>query len=390
MEQVRFLHFADLHLDSPFTSLGSEIKARARRQELKACLKRIIDEAASQKADLLLISGDLYEHEYADRKTILYAAEEFGSIPATKVIIIPGNHDPFTGNSYYKSLQWPDNVHILVGPGINSSYIVFDDIKTSVYTQTSMPEIQAGSRNGSQVPFKPGYFNILLLHGTLNMAFSRNAWNPLQSSTLDKLGMDYIALGHFHSRLEGGGAGRNIFNPGSPEPLGFDEAGSHGIYAGTLASDENGIKTRQVRYLPLNQRSYLKLDVNTDGCCTDEQIIRLIAEAIRSAGKPEDLYEIRLRGYTDESLVPDEAYISESAAREVFCVRVINEALPGFNYEVIAAEPGLRGLFTRKLLERINAAASDKERLLAERALIMGLEAMDNNLKSDFLRRNHN
>lgn len=377
MGQVRFLHFADLHLDAPFTSLGSEIKAKARRQELKACLKRIITEAASQKADLLLISGDLYEHEYVDKKTLLYAAEEFGSIPAIKVIIIPGNHDPFTGNSYYKSLQWPDNVHILSGQSTSSSYIIFDDIKTSIYTQSNIPEIQAGSRNVSQVPFKPEYFNILLLHGTLDMAFSRNAWNPLQSSTLDKLGMDYTGLGHFHSRLEDGGASRSIFNPGSPEPLGFDEEGSHGIYAGLLASDENGIKTRQVRYLPLNQRSYLKLDVNIDGCCTDEQIIRLITEKIRSAGKPEDLYEVRLKGYTDESLVPDEAYISECAAREAFCVRVINEALPGYNFEAIAAEPGLRGLFTRKLLDRISEAASEKEKHLAERALIMGLEAMD-------------
>jgi len=80
-----------------------------------------------------------------------------------------------------------------------------------------------------------------LLH--LEQKDSKNAWNPLQSSTLDRLEMDYIALGHFHSRLEGVGAKHNIFNPGSPEPLGFDEEGSHGIFIWVLSFDDNGTKS---------------------------------------------------------------------------------------------------------------------------------------------------
>lgn len=380
MKQVRFLHFADLHLDAPFTSMGAADKSRMRRQELKACFKRIISEASNEKVDFILISGDLYEHEYTDKKTILYAADEFTSIPDIKIIIIPGNHDPYTGNSYYKNFQWPDNVYILAG---ERSHLAFEEIKTCIYTQACIPEIQAELKNGSHSIYKDGYFNILMLHGTLNMGFSKNTWNPLESSVLEQTGMDYIALGHFHSRLEAGGAQGKIYNPGSPEPLGFDEEGSHGIFSGVLFEDNFGGRTRDIMYMPINQRNYIKINVNVDGCGTDERIINEVTATIRAAGRIEDLYEVRLKGYTDESLVPDEAYIAESVSREAFCVRVINESMPGYDFEAIAMEPGLRGVFTRKLLDRIEAAASEKDRLLAERALIMGLEAMDGGVSAN-------
>ena len=374
MKQIKFLHCADLHLDTPFTSLGGSEKARIRRQELKACLRRIVSVAVEEKVDFLLICGDLYEPAYTGKSTINFISDELKRIPNIRVMIIPGNHDPFTGNSYYRSFQWPDNVHILAG---DSSFAVFEELNTSIFSQACIPTIQGGQKVGDFELFKKDCFNLLLLHGTLDMSFSKNVWNPLESSLLDTLNMDYIAFGHFHSNLQGAGRTGNIYNPGSPEPMGFDETGEHGIFIGTLIEKDNGERTKRIEYMPVNSRKCIKLEVIIDKCSTEEQVVQKVLEAMKNSGSKDDLYEIKLKGYTEECLQIDTANIAGELADEAFFVRVIDESMPGYDFEAIEREPGLRGLFTRKMFERINRAATEKDRQLAERALVFGLQALD-------------
>jgi DNA repair exonuclease SbcCD nuclease subunit len=361
-------------LDTPFTSLGGSGKAGTRRQELKACLRRIVSAAADEKADFLLVCGDLYEHGYTGKATINFVADEFRRIPETRVILIPGNHDPYTGNSYYRSFQWPENVHILAG---DNSFAVFEDVQACVYAQAGIQKLQPEQKPGFPELVKPDYFNILLVHGTLDMGFSKDAWNPLESSVLESLGMDYVAMGHFHSNLQGAGRKGNIYNPGSPEAMGFDEMGKHGIFIGTLSQSDSGDKTCNIRFLSLNSRNCIKLEVNIDECSTEEQVIQRTLEKMRSSGSSRDLYEIRLKGYTEGDLKIDTAYIAGNLSEDAFFARIIDESAPGIDFEEIACEPGLRGLFTRKMLNRIKSAATEKEKQLAQKALIYGLQAMD-------------
>jgi hypothetical protein len=86
-----------------------------------------------------------------------------------------GDHDPYTGNSYYRSFQWPENVHILAG---DSSFAVFEDVQACVYAQAGIQKLQPEQKPGFPELVKPDYFNILLVHGTLDMGFSKDAWNP--------------------------------------------------------------------------------------------------------------------------------------------------------------------------------------------------------------------
>ena len=80
----------------PFSSLGNlKGKAAQRRNEIKEAFTRIIDLSVAEKADFLLICGDLYEHGYVKKSSLNFLCREFERIPGTKVIIIPGNHDPY-------------------------------------------------------------------------------------------------------------------------------------------------------------------------------------------------------------------------------------------------------------------------------------------------------
>ena len=110
---MKFVHIADLHMDSPFAFLDSKTGlGDVRRLEQRQALKKVVQYVKENNIEYLFISGDLYEQEYIKESTIKYIDDQFRIIPDTKIFISPGNHDPYLNNSYYNTYSWSDNVHI--------------------------------------------------------------------------------------------------------------------------------------------------------------------------------------------------------------------------------------------------------------------------------------
>jgi len=110
---MKFVHIADIHFDSPFVNLSDkETIGEIKRLEQRKVFKKVIDYIKENKIEFLFIAGDLYEHKYIRKSTIEYINKLFQEIPDTEIFISPGNHDPFTKNSYYNKFRWNDNVHI--------------------------------------------------------------------------------------------------------------------------------------------------------------------------------------------------------------------------------------------------------------------------------------
>lgn len=363
--RVKLLHCGDLHLDAPFTSLSdAEGRPGSRRQELKKALAAIAELAREQRVDLILICGDLYEQGYTRRSTIQFIFDQFLKIRDIPVLLIPGNHDPAASDSYYCMGGWPSNVTIL-GEGSN---IYFE-------------HPSSGTRVYGCIPTEDGMddrrINILMLHGTLDMPFSTDAFQPVMSEELDASGFDYCALGHFHSRICGAGAKRRIYNAGSPEPLGFDEEGEHGVFVVTVEKQQGGESSIQAEFKSIGTRHFINLQVQAGDCLSDEQVAARVAQAMKNAGGSEDLFRIFLKGYISRDFRIDTDYTAELLKTEAFYVRMIDQTTPDYNFEQISGEPGLRGLFTRKMLERAAASRDDEERQLVMQALYYGMEAID-------------
>lgn len=360
LKRVRFLHCADLHLDAPFTSLADSSAAGSRRHELRLALSKIISLVKSEKADLLLVAGDLFEHGYVGKSTIQLLKNEFESIKNTHVVIIPGNHDPFTADSYYRSSGWPANVHIL-----ESSAARLDLEPEGVSIYCGIPgEVPDGER-----------INILMLHGTVGMNPDGKAYNPYAEKELEVFKADYIALGHFHNRIQGAGSRGRIFNPGSPEPLGFDEEGSHGVFVGAIDKSE-GVSNLDVGFVPINHRSYINLAVKLHECASDEQAADKAARAL-AEGRAEDLYSITFTGTMVEGFRLDRKRVTGYLNDKAFFVKIKDETVPSYDAAGIANEPGLRGLFAAKMLAKASEAMGDGEREIVMQALYYGLEAID-------------
>ena len=91
---MRFVHCADLHLDTPFSGLGDAAKAAVRQAELRQTLLRIVEKARG--ADALLIAGDLFDQASVEAETLRVLRRGFASLGDTRVLIAAGNHDPLT------------------------------------------------------------------------------------------------------------------------------------------------------------------------------------------------------------------------------------------------------------------------------------------------------
>ncbi len=350
----------------------------SRRRDLKDAAADIVKVAAEEKVDMILAGGDLFEHKYVSKSSIDFINALFKSIPHIKIFIVPGNHDPYVEGSYYRHYTWSGNVHILAG---DSPYRVMEDLGVCVYGAGFSSFYQDHCLLSVLPPTRRGMINILLAHATVDLpgAISDNRYNPVSAEELGALGMDYIALGHYHNRIDNL-AGINAYNPGSPEPLGFDEPGIHGFYLGRISPHTSGeIETGgfsiEVAFVPSAKRKYEIFDVSADGAHSDDDILKSIL-AKASARLPEvNILKAVVKGRTGKAgMEINTAYITDNLARSgAYSIFFQDETLPGYDMDSLSSGCDLRGSYTRSIIEMMN----EGDAAVLRKALRYGLEALD-------------
>lgn len=106
---MRLLHFADLHLDTPFSWVSPEL-ARSRRRGLRETLTSICKLAVDLRVDALCCGGDLYEQDRFTPDTAEFLRSAFEQLVPVPVFVAPGNHDWFGPQSLYRQVRWSSNV----------------------------------------------------------------------------------------------------------------------------------------------------------------------------------------------------------------------------------------------------------------------------------------
>ena len=193
---MKFVHIADMHLDTAFTQLGDSEVGKIRRLDQRKVLRKIVDYIKENGVKYLFIAGDFYEHKYIKESTIEYVNDLFKEIEETKVFITPGNHDPYLKNSYYNKFNWNKNVTIFSSkitkieePEVDIYGYGFDDF---YYMNNEIENLEIENKQKN---------NILITHATLNGTNNTDKmYNAVSTSTLENIGFDYIALGHIHKR----------------------------------------------------------------------------------------------------------------------------------------------------------------------------------------------
>jgi DNA repair exonuclease SbcCD nuclease subunit len=215
---MRFLHTADWQVGMKATALG-EAAARVREERLAAG-RRIVEVAGQRGADFILIAGDLFEHNGVDRVLVQRAADILGSFGGP-VFIIPGNHDPLTRGSVWEHPGWKGwgNLHILREEGPVS-------VPGGTLYPCPVRESHSGRNPTAWIPVERGNtIRLGMAHGTVEGVRQDEPDYPIPRDTAERSGLDYLALGHWHSYTlyQGAGGAPRMAYSGTPEATGFGE-----------------------------------------------------------------------------------------------------------------------------------------------------------------------
>lgn len=101
MDAIRYIHAADLHLDTPFQGLSRETAqgghlARLLHDATFTALERLFRLCESEKPDFLVLAGDIYNQENYSVKAQLRlrdGCERLNRL-GIRVFLAHGNHDP--------------------------------------------------------------------------------------------------------------------------------------------------------------------------------------------------------------------------------------------------------------------------------------------------------
>lgn len=195
---MKFIHTADIHLDSPLHRLEAYEGAPVDeiRQASRRAFENLIDLALGESVDFVLIAGDLFDGDWKDYNTGLYFIRQVRRLADAniRVFIVSGNHD--AAGQVTRTLPYPANTHVFSSR--KPETVTMDGLKTAIHGQ-SFPKSAVTDNLASRYP-EPvtGYFNIGLLHTCLTGREGHENYAPCSVEDLENRGYDYWALGHVH------------------------------------------------------------------------------------------------------------------------------------------------------------------------------------------------
>jgi DNA repair exonuclease SbcCD nuclease subunit len=199
MTSFRFLHAADIHLDSPLHGLSryDGVPADEVRGATRAAFDNLIQCAIDEAVDFVVIAGDLFDGDWKDMGTGLYFARAMGRLNQADipVFVLAGNHD--AASVLTKSVPWPPNVQQFSSRKPQTHRI--ERLSVAVHGQSfANAAVSDNLALGYPEPDEHA-FNIGVLHTALAGRPGHAEYAPCTVDDLRAKGYDYWALGHVHA-----------------------------------------------------------------------------------------------------------------------------------------------------------------------------------------------
>jgi DNA repair exonuclease SbcCD nuclease subunit len=276
----RFIHAADLHIDSPFKGITVDNKSigDALRAATFDAFNALIDLCIQKQVQFLLVAGDIYDG--ADRSLLAQLKFRDGLVRLAEhninAFVVHGNHDPM--NSQSAAIEWPDKVHIFGSNKVESKTAVRQDgmpmALISGISHANSNETQNLTRKFSRED--PGIFHIGLLHCNVGSNTGHDPYAPCELSDLTYTGMDYWALGHVHEKAilntnpyvvyAGNTQGRNI-----------REQAERGCWLVTVEDRH----VSDIQFCPVDAVRWFRINVSIDSIDTVDKLERAIWKSIQ-------------------------------------------------------------------------------------------------------------
>ena len=358
----KFMHAADIHLDSPLKGLeryegapSAEIRGASRQ-----AFVRLIDTCLDEGVAFLLLVGDLFDGEWKDYNTGLFFNAQMNRLKKAdvRVFVVRGNHD--AANSMTKALHAPSNVHEFSSTKPETVRIA--ELGVALHGQSyANAEVHHDLSVKYPSPVA-GMFNIGLLHTSADGSAKEHAvYAPCSIQSLVDRGYDYWALGHVHRRQVLRSDPYVVF-PGNLQGRHIRETGPKGATLVTVANGKVTLDARQFDVMRWHMR-----DVALDQARSASHALDLVDESLEALRQGEGAtplaVRVRLHGASEahrELIANTERYTNEVRGRgaevaDLWVEKVIFDTRTRIDIEALRQRPTPLG----ELLRTIDAQRED-------------------------------
>jgi exonuclease SbcD len=367
---LRMLHTADVHLGARHTDLGE--RATDLRERQFAAFRASVELALAEDVDLFLIAGDLFDSNTQPRRSVERVAAELARLTRASIrtVIIPGTHDVYDGASIYRSYDLANMARsasdwvVVLTPYVPE--IIFPALDIVVYGRVfdakrspRSPLAGLDAKSDTRASWKVG-----MVHGALLIPGKTDSDSVVFSEDeIARSGLDYLALGHWHSAMEGRAGGTAYAYSGAPEPVALDQDGAGQVLLVTL-DDRGGhhevtIEPRRVGET-LTER--IELDIST---------VKSQPDLIDTLGRYADanlVLDVRLTGLYPDDLDLDIDEVERALAASFLRLRVRDTTIPAVPEGTPPPPDTVLGAFCHDIAERLAGLAASADPAAADEA----------------------
>lgn len=386
---LRIIHTADVHLGARHDDLGEQ--AAAQRERQFAAFKATVDLALAEKVDLFLVAGDLFDSNVQPRRSVERVAAELRRLADARIrsVLIPGTHDVLDRASIYRAYDLRalaglaaddemitvlDPDHPVVQLATCDAVVVGPVFATKRAPHSPLRDVPAMLAAGPVVSWRIG-----MVHGSIAIAGKTDRDEVvITPEEIAASGLDYLALGHWHSAQLGKAGAVTYAYAGAPEPIALDQdrAGK------ALLVELDGAASRRtvrVEERQVGRTRFDRLEVDAATVASQPALIDLLV----TRADPDLVLDVRLVGVRRDDLDLDTDEIERAVAPSFLKARVRDASVPALTDGPLPSPDTIIGAFIVDLEEQIREleaagsaaeAAEHRDALRLGRLLLSGHE----------------
>ena len=354
---LRLLHTADVHLGARHADLGEAASAQRERQF--AAFRASVDLAIAERVDLFLVAGDLFDSNVQPRRSVERVAAELARLAEARIrsVLIPGTHDVYDRSSVYRAYDLPalagvrpaEDMVVVLTPTRPWVHLPALDavVHGPVFATKRAPH--SPLRDLAAVETPPATWKLGLLHASI--AIPGRTEHDEVVVTVDEIaasGLDYLALGHWHSAQTAKAKAVTYAYAGAPEPVAVDQDRGGKVLLVTLEEAE-GRRTVSIDERVVGRTSFQHLDLDAATVGSQPALV----EKLRAMADPDLVLDVRLIGVRPDELDASPTEIEEALRGAFLRVRVRDASLPALTEGALPPAETIAGAFIRNVEGRI-------------------------------------
>jgi exonuclease SbcD len=368
---LKILHTADIHLGAKFSGLGN--KGASQREQLRTTFKNVIATAIDEKANIVLIAGDLFDSNQQPQRNTDLVIEQFNLLGSSNipVCLVPGTHDSLDSSSIYRKVDFEGRCpNLKIFTDENMTGKEYPSLDLTVYGKPNLSNRSSASPLKGLRRLTSSKFRVAMAHGSLYIPEKIAEDDHVFSlEEVQASGMHYLALGHWH-RVYKCPVEPPAWYSGPPEWIpGQTEKGGV-LLISLLDSGEVRVEPKM-----LGLRDYDEVEIDV-GEVRDPAVLK----ARISEGASQNLIRrVTLKGLGDAELIIDTDELETELGEKFFHLIVADRSHPKSEEVTEEGERLIRNGFIKLMKKQIESSEGE-EKEIAENALQYGIALLDGKL----------